>query len=154
MYTPAAGLCRHHEQKREELQPGVWQRALLGNALLTRMMLQQMLGCQPCSRPHQQAPSQPFVESSNARYISERFDILLCRHHEQRMEEAVAGWGMAKGAAERRFAVARDAAAGAWLSALQRAQASAGEQLICAKQRWDEVLSDPDVCNNLAGSLH
>jgi len=27
MYTPAAGLCRHHEQKREELQPGVWQRA-------------------------------------------------------------------------------------------------------------------------------
>ena len=68
------------------------------------------------------------------------------------MEEAVAEWSVAKGAAEKRFADARDAAAGAWLSALQQAQASAGEQLICAKQRWDEVLSDPDGCKSLAGS--
>ena len=63
----------------------------------------------------------------------------LCRHHEQKMEEAVAAWGVAKGAAEKRFSGARDAAAAAWLAALQQAQASAGKQLLTAQQRWAEV---------------
>ncbi len=64
---------------------------------------------------------------------------LSCRHHEQKMEEAVAAWGVAKGSAEKRFADARDAAAGVWLAALQQAQASAVEQLLSAQQRWQEV---------------
>ena len=65
-----------------------------------------------------------------------------CRYDEQKMEEAVAAWGVAKGAAEKRFADGRDAAAGAWLAALQQAQASAAEQLRSAQQRWQEVWSD------------
>ena len=65
---------------------------------------------------------------------------LPSRHHEQKMEEAVAAWGVAKGSAEKRFTGARDAAAGAWLAALQQAQASAAEQLLSAQQRWTEVL--------------
>ena len=56
MYTPAAGLCRRHEQKREGVQPGMWQRALRRSALLTCLMLQQILGCQSCGRPHLSRP--------------------------------------------------------------------------------------------------
>lgn len=65
--------------------------------------------------------------------------ILLCRQHEQQMQEAEAAWGAAKEAAERRFAAARDAAAGAWMTALQQAQTCAAGQLACAQQRWKEV---------------
>ena len=66
--------------------------------------------------------------------------MCMCRHHEQKMEEAVAAWGVAKGAAEKRFVDGRDAAAGAWLAALQQAQASAAGQLLSAQQRWSEVI--------------
>ncbi len=51
----------------------------------------------------------------------------------------MAAWGVAKGSAEKRFTGARDDAAGAWLAALQQAQASAAEQLRSAQQRWNEV---------------
>ena len=65
--------------------------------------------------------------------------ILLCRQHEQKRQEAEAAWCAAKEAAERRFSDGRDAAAGAWMAALQQAQTCAAGQLACAQQRWKEV---------------
>ena len=66
-------------------------------------------------------------------------------HHEHKMEEAVAAWGVAKGAAEKRFVDSRDVAAGAWLAALQQAQAGAAGQLLSAQQRWREVCAPQTV---------
>ena len=65
--------------------------------------------------------------------------------HEHKMEEAVAAWGVAKGAAEKRFVDGRDVAAGAWLAALQQAQTGAAEQLLSAQQRWSEVRAPQTV---------
>ena len=69
---------------------------------------------------------------------------LLCRQHEQKMEEAVSAWSAAKEAAEKRWAEARDAASGAWLSALQQRHACAAEQLLSAQRRWNQVQG---LCN-------
>ena len=55
------------------------------------------------------------------------------------MEAAVSAGGAAKEAAEKRWAVVRDAASGAWLSALQQGQACAAEQLLSAQCRWNQV---------------
>jgi hypothetical protein len=55
------------------------------------------------------------------------------------MQEAEAAWIAAKEAAERRFSDARDAAVGAWMTALQQVQMCAAGQLACAQQRWKEV---------------
>ena len=71
----------------------------------------------------------------------------LCRQHEQKMEEAVCAWGAAKEAVEKRWAEARDAASGAWLSALQQGQACAAEQLLSAQRRWNQVRGLCDIAS-------